>query len=117
MTNEDTAKCDHAIKVLGLDKHRDRYFARTRFGDLTGSVKKIRITRLKLPDVHDSFENQKIDSVSLVVPESEMKKPIQRVIEVVLNEDVVAVKSFKASYTYFKGRVLLNVVKKMHQTT
>ena len=76
MTQDDTIKCDQAIQKLGLDKHRDKYFARTRLGDLTGSVKKIRITRLKLPDVHDCFENQKIDSESLVVPESEMKKPI-----------------------------------------
>jgi hypothetical protein len=36
MNISDTIKCDHAITVLGLDKHRDRYFARTRQGDTTG---------------------------------------------------------------------------------
>lgn len=76
MTREDTIRCDEAVHKLGLDKHRDRYFARTRSGDLTGSVKKYSFTRLKLPDISDSFESRRINQSSIVLPEADQKKAI-----------------------------------------
>ena len=48
LSKVDTARCDHAVNVLCLDKHRDRYFARTRQGDTTKSVRKIMLSRMRL---------------------------------------------------------------------
>ena len=56
MSNEDVVKCDHAVEALGLDKHRDKYFARSRLGDITGSVRKRKAARLRLPEAFESFE-------------------------------------------------------------
>jgi hypothetical protein len=80
MSKEMTKKCDDAIFALGLDKHRDRYFARTRQGDITGSIKKYTYTRLNIPDISDSFESRKLNQGSIVLPDADIKKAIQIVL-------------------------------------
>jgi hypothetical protein len=46
-----------------------------------------------------------------MIPESLRSGAIQRVVEIQLDDDVLAVKSLKASFSYKNGRVLLNLVK------
>lgn len=52
-----------------------------------------------------------------MLPESEHRNPVQKVIEYKIPEDALAVKSIILTYTYYNGKVLLNLNKLMHQTS
>ena len=61
-------QCDKVVQKLNLDKHRTRYFARSRLNDETYQFYDIEVTELPLTSLDDMNETRDKDfGISVVI--------------------------------------------------
>ena len=119
LTAKQVYECDKVVKVLNLDKHRARYFARSRLNDQTHQCYDIEVTELPQTSLDVCNESRKEDFKTSVVIADDRRQfhgMTCRVFDYQLPDDVLAVKSFEVYYEFYGASVNMTVCSPTHQS-